>query len=140
MNNRDNTNFDSTIPGDATISGVRPVSMGSIALLQLTNNPVGTAILGGKDIPFDDCEAMLQFAYIHTHDIKEITPMILRFKSEPELFISKVLEWGMDITPDDMLNIYMDIMRDRDNIKNSRTLSIKDPKDNSKSKNELGQQ
>lgn len=140
MNNRDNTNFDSTIPGDATISGVRPVSMGSIALLQLINNPVGTAILSGKDIPVDNCEAMLQFAYIHTHDIKEITPMILRFKSEPEAFLTKVIEWGMNVTPDDMLSIYLDIMRDRDNIKNARTISIKDPKSDSKSKNEHGQQ
>lgn len=139
MNNRDNTNFDSTIPNDATVSGVRPVSMGSIALLQLIDNPIGTALLRGEDIPFENSMAMLQFAYIHTHNLEDLTHDVLKFKAEPEALFNKVVQWGVEISPNDMLNIYVDIMRDRDNIKNAKTTVISSGSKDGKSKNEHGQ-
>lgn len=139
MNNRDNTFFDSTIPSDNTVSGVKPVSMGSIALLQLIENPMARVILSGEDIPVSDTISMLQFVYIHTHELSEVAPLCLRYKSDPEELMMKVLEWAMTFDTNKMIEYFTDIMRDRDNVKNAKTETIKSNKKTSKSKNEPGQ-
>lgn len=134
MNNKENTFFDSTIPGDVTVSGIKPVSMGSIALLQLVNNPIGDIILNGGEIPVNDIMTILQFVYIHTHELKETARLCINYKNEPEPFNMAVLEYGMELSTDKLIDIFKDITRDRDNIRNSKTEIIPTNK-NSKSKN-----
>lgn len=139
MNNRENTFFDSTIPGDNTISGIKPVSMGSIALLQLIDNPMAKVILSGEEIPVTDTVSMLQFVYIHTHELEEVAPLCLQYKKNPDALMMKVLEWGITFDTDKMIEYFADIMRDKDNIKNAKTEVVKSGKKKAESKNEPGQ-
>lgn len=135
MNNRENTFFDATIPNNETVSGIRPVSIGSIALLQMIENPLAKVMITGGEIPVEDSVAMLQFCYIHFAPLEEVTKQVIRYKAEPELFLNACLNWGMTMTTDKLVECVADIMRDRDNIKNAKTKPAETNEGKNKSKN-----
>lgn len=132
MNNRENTFFDSSIPFNETISGIKPVSIGSIALLQMLNNPFAGVMLNGDELPIQNVIAMLEFIYIHTHEQNEVAKEIMRSRSDPDSFTEKIIQFGMNINLDELVIYIRDIMRDKDNIGNSKTKAIKENKADSK--------
>ena len=87
MNKRENTFFDSALPNNATLSGIRQVSIGSIALLQLLNNPFANVMLNGGDLPINDVLSMLQFVYLHTQPQDTVTKEVLQSKVNPDAFM-----------------------------------------------------
>lgn len=138
MNKRENTFFDSALPNNATFSGIRQVSIGSIALLQLLNNPFANVMLNGGDLPINDVLSMLQFVYLHTQPQDTVTKEVLQSKVNPDAFNEKVLNFGVTINMDEIVNYIHDIMRDRDNINNAKTKPIDNDK-GTQSKNEHSQ-
>lgn len=124
MNNRENTFIEAGIPNNATVSGIRQVSIGSIALLQLLNNPFAKVMITGGDLPIDDTFAVLQFVYIHTQDLATVTKQVMQYKVNPDVFDSAVLNYGFTISTDDLVKYISDIMRDKDNIQNAKTETI----------------
>lgn len=129
---RDNTFFDVSIPNNETISGIRHVSMGSISLLQMLNNPFVSVMLNGAEIPIENVTAMLEFVYLHTQPIEQVTKEVLQSRLKPELWTEKIVMFGLNLTIDDIVVFIQDIMRDRDNINNSKTKSISQSKGQSK--------
>lgn len=138
MNKRENTFFDSALPNNATLSGIRQVSIGSIALLQLLNNPFANVMLNGGDLPINDVLSMLQFVYLHTQPQDTVTKEVLQSKVNPDAFNEKVLNFGATISMDEIIHYIHDIMRDRDNINNAKTKPIDNDK-TSTPKNEHSQ-
>lgn len=134
MNKRENTFFEAGIPDDATLSGIRKVSIGSISLLQMIGNPFASVMLSGGDLPLNDPVAIMQFVYLHTAPIEQVTNEIMRYKVEPEIFTKSCLEFGMKISTEKLVEYLHDIMNDRDNIQNAKTKTIDENKGN-KSKN-----
>ena len=138
MNKRENTFFEATIPNDATISGIRKVSIGSISLLQMLGNPFASVMLSGGDLPLNDPVAIMQFVYLHTAPIEQVTNEVLRYKVEPDIFNKSCLEFGFGISTEKLVECMHDIMNDRDNIQNAKTKSIDENK-GTKSKNKHSQ-
>ena len=138
MNKREQTFFEAGIPNDATISGIRKVSIGSISLLQMIGNPFASVMLSGGDLPLNDPVAIMQFVYLHTAPIEQVTNEVLRYKVEPEIFTKSCLEFGMQISTEKLVECLHDIMNDRDNIQNAKTKTIDENK-GSKSKNKHSQ-
>jgi hypothetical protein len=129
---RDNTFFDVSILNNETISGIRHVSMGSISLLQMLNNPFVSVMLNGAEIPIENVTAMLEFVYLHTQPIEQVTKEVLQSRLKPEQWTEKIVMFGLNLTIDDIVVFIQDIMRDRDNINNSKTKSISQSKGQSK--------
>ena len=132
MNSRVQTFIEAGIPNDETLSGIRRISIGSIALLQMINNPFANVLLTGGDLPLNDPKAVLEFVYIHSENIEQVTKEIMKFRVQPEIFTENCIKFGLGVTSDELVEIIHDIMNDRDNIQNAKTKSISEGKSHSK--------
>lgn len=131
-NSRDETFTAAIIPDNQTESGLRQISMGSIALLQLVNNPLLPIVLNGGSIPYDKTLEILQFIWLHKVDENLAARAALRYKDNPDYLNEQVIAWSLSITPDQMLAFIDDILRDQSNISNSKSRII--PEKGSKSR------
>ena len=131
-NSRDETFTAAIIPDNQTESGLRQISMGSIALLQLVNNPLLPIVLNGGSIPYDKTLEILQFLWLHKVDENLAARAALRYKDNPDYLNEQVIAWSLSITPDQMLAFMDDILRDQSNISNSKSRII--PEKGSKSR------
>lgn len=131
-NSRDETFTAAIIPDNQTESGLRQISMGSIALLQLVNNPLLPIVLNGGSIPYDKTLEILQFLWLHKVDENLAARAALRYKDNPDYLNEQVIAWSLSITPDQMLAFIDDILRDQSNISNSKSRII--PEKGSKSR------
>ena len=125
-NSRDDTFTQALVPDNETESGLRQISMGSIALLQLINNPLLPIILNGGQIPYDKTLEILQFIWLHKVDESLAARAALRYKNSPDYLNEQVIAWSLSVTPDQMLAYVDDIMRDQANISNSKSKVIPD--------------
>lgn len=137
-NSRDETFTDALIPDNQTESGLRRVSMGSIALLQLVNNPLLPIVLNGGSIPYDKTLEILQFIWLHKVDESLAARAALRYNSNPDYLNEQVLAWSLQVSPDQMLGYVDDILRDQSNISNAKSKVIPE-KGTKKRKNQQSQ-
>lgn len=137
-NSRDETFTDALIPDNQTESGLRRVSMGSIALLQLVNNPLLPIVLNGGSIPYDKTLEILQFIWLHKVDESLAARAALRYKNNPDYLNEQVLAWSLQVSPDQMLEYVDDILRDQSNISNAKSKVIPE-KGTKKRKNQQSQ-
>ena len=131
-NSRDETFTAAIIPDNQTESGLRQISMGSIALLQLVNNPLLPIVLNGGSIPYDKTLEILQFIWLHKVDENLAARAALRYKDNPDYLNEQVIAWSLSVSPDQMLAFIDDILRDQSNISNSKSRII--PEKGSKSR------
>lgn len=68
---------------------------------------------------------MLQFVYIHKQPLEQVTKEVIKNRLTSDDFNEKVITWGMNYDIDDLVRFATDILRDKDNISNSKTKSIK---------------
>ena len=120
-NNRDETFTEALIIGNESESGLRQVSMGSIALLQLIDNPLLSIVLNGGKIPYENTLEILQFIWLHKVDENLAARAALKYKNNPDYLNEQVLAWAVTISPDTMVGYIDDIMRDQANINNAKT-------------------
>lgn len=137
-NSRDDTFTAALIPDNETESGLRQISMGSMALLQLLDNPLLPILLNGGSIPYDKTLEILQFIWLHKVDESLAARAALKYKSNPDYLNEQVLAWAVGITPEQMLLYISDILRDQDNISNSKNRVIPE-KGTKKRKNQQSQ-
>lgn len=131
---------DALLPGDThPVSGMRHLSMASIALLQVTNNKVLKVLMDNEELPTDDNLEVLKFIYIHTGDFEQVARECMLYSSNPFLLDHKALLLGETLTPSEASGYIIDIMRDRDNINNAKTRIIDTEKKGHKRKNWLSQ-
>lgn len=137
-NSREDTFTAASIPDNQTVSGLRQISMGSIALLQLINNPLLPIVLNGGSFPYEKTLEILQFIWIHKVDESLAARAALKYKDNPDYMNEQVLSWSLTISPDKMLEFVDDILRDQANINNSKNRVIPE-KGSKKRKNSLSQ-
>ena len=136
-NSREDTFTDALI--SETRSGIRQVSMGSIALLQLVENPLLNIVLNGGSIPYDRTMEILQFLWLHIVDESLAARAALRYKANPEYMNEQVLAWAVNLSPDQMLAYIDDILRDQSNINNAKSKVIPEGNTTKKRKNQQSQ-
>ena len=138
MKKRTETANNAAIPGDTTISGLRRLSLSSIALLQMTNNPYLAVLVDGEPDPKDRLEE-LKFLYLHAAPVETVTRVALAARRDPDVLTAAALSWGADITPEIAEALIRDMYEDRDDITNSSFEVIPDG-EKTTSKNLLGHQ
>jgi hypothetical protein len=74
--------------------------MGSIALLQLIDNPLLSIVLNGGQIPYDKTLEILQFIWLHKVDESLAARAALKYKSNPDYLNEQVLAWSVGVSPD----------------------------------------
>lgn len=140
MKDRTETAAAVALPGDATLSGMRRLTLTSIALLQLTNNPYLGVMLDGDDDPHNRTE-QLKFLYIHAYpNADTVINVCLASRRQPDLLTEAALRWGLDITPARAEQLILDMHADRDDIANASTEIIPESPGGSVSKNLPGHQ
>lgn len=132
---REETFTEAALAESPTISGLRHLSMSSIALLQMTGNPLLKTLLNNEPLPDDNNLEVLKFIYIHTAPFEEASRACMLYSANPFLLNNKALAIGENMSPEDASGYILDILRDRDNINNSRTNIIEDSKKGNKRKN-----
>lgn len=125
-NSRDNTFTEALIPDNLTESGIRRVSMGSIALLKLIESPLLDIVLNGGSIPYDKTLEILQFIWLHKVDTSLAARAAIKYKANPDYLNEQVLAWAASVSPELMLSFINDILLDQDNISNSKSKVIPD--------------
>lgn len=121
MKNRTETSACVAIPGDATLSGMRRLTLTSIALLQMTGNPYLGVMLDGDDDPQNRTE-QLKFLFIHAyHNTETVISVCLASRTRPDLLTETALRWGLEITPERAEQLILDMHADKDDIANAST-------------------
>lgn len=103
-----------------TSSGLRRLSISSIALLQLTGNPYLGVMLDGDPDPHDRLE-QLKFFYIHAADPETVRRVCLAARRDPDILTAAALTWGEDFSPDDVLGMVQDMQDDKADLSNAAT-------------------
>lgn len=139
MKNRTETSACVALPGNATLSGMRRLTLTSIALLQMTGNPYLGVMLDGDDDPHDRTE-QLKFLFIHAyHNPETVINVCLASRTRPDLLTETALKWGLEITPERAEQLILDMHADRDDISNASTEIIPESSGTT-SKNSPGRQ
>lgn len=123
MNNKRNyTNNEAFIPNDETISGIRHLTMGSIALLSKTGNKLMESVLSGEEIDFEtNREDTLQFIWAHVAPKEEVTRLFLLYRVNPIHLDQAVAEWSLDIGNEQIEKYLVDILFEQTHIKNAES-------------------
>lgn len=77
-----------------TPSGLRPMSAGSLALLQLAGSPVYKLLFHGTEEQLESLD-ILTFAFIHTADPEQLR----RLAPDKAALLSAVLAWAESLPP-----------------------------------------
>ena len=121
---RTDTQAEAALPFNANVTGIRPISMASVAMCQIIDNKIVDTILNNGEIDFGNVTEIMEFIWLHAAPEEVVAACVVRYGSNPELLREEVLMWGMHITPDDMLAFIKDIVKDKQNINNSKTKVI----------------
>ncbi len=102
MKTRNETAATFAAQGDTFPSGMRRLSMASVALLEMTDNKYLPVILNGEENPHDRLE-LLKYIYIHSAPIPDVILACQTHRKDPRTFELLVLEWAHSLTPEQAL-------------------------------------
>lgn len=121
---RTDTQAEAALPFNANVTGIRPISMASVAMCQIIENKIVDTVLNNGEIDFNNVTELMEFVWLHAAPEEVVAACVVRYGSNPEILREEVLMWGMHITPDDMLGYIKDIVKDKQNISNSKSKVI----------------
>lgn len=121
---RTDTQAEAALPFNANVTGIRPISMASVAMCQIIENKIVDTVLNNGEIDFNHVTELMEFVWLHAAPEEVVAACVVRYGSNPEILREEVLMWGMHITPDDMLGYIKDIVKDKQNISNSKSKVI----------------
>ena len=124
---RTDTQAEAALPFNANVTGIRPISMASVAMCQIIENKIVDTVLNNGEIDFNNVTEIMEFVWLHAAPEEVVAACVVRYGSNPEILREEVLMWGMHITPDDMLAYIKDIVKDKQNISNSKSKVIPEP-------------
>lgn len=102
MKTRHDTATTFAVQGDSFPSGMRRLSMASVALMEMTDNKYLPVILEGAENPHDRLE-LLKYIYIHSAPIPEVICACQTYRKEPRTFELLVLKWAHTLSPEQAL-------------------------------------
>lgn len=109
--------------GDTFPSGMRRLSMASVALLEMTGNKYLPVILNGEENPHDRLE-LLKYIYIHSAPIHDVILACQTCRKDPRIFELMVLEWAHSLTPEQALEAVRYVNEESDDVANASTRII----------------
>lgn len=109
--------------GDTFLSGMRRLSMASVALLEMTGNKYLPVILNGEENPHDRLE-LLKYIYIHSAPIPDVILACQSCRKDPRIFELMVLEWAHSLTPEQALEAVRYVNEESDDVANASTRII----------------
>lgn len=109
--------------GDTFPSGMRRLSMASVALLEMTGNKYLPVILNGEENPHDRLE-LLKYIYIHSAPIPDVILACQSCRKDPRIFELMVLEWAHSLTPEQALEAVRYVNEESDDVANASTRII----------------
>lgn len=121
---RTDTQAEAALPFNANVTGIRSISMASVAMCQIIENKIVDTVLNNGEIDFNNVTELMEFVWLHAAPEEVVAACVVRYGSNPEILREEVLMWGMHITPDDMLGYIKDIVKDKQNISNSKSKVI----------------
>lgn len=121
---RTETQLESALPFNTNKTGIRPVSMATISMCQIINNPIINTVLNNEEIDVTQTAQLLEFIWLHAAPEEVVAYCIVRYDSQPEMLKEEVLMWSMHITPEDMLAYIQDIVKDKQHINNAKSKVI----------------
>lgn len=124
---RTDTQSEAALPFNTNASGIRPISMASVAMCQIINNKVIDTVLNNSEIDFSNLTEIMEFVWLHAAPEDVVAACVVRYGSAPELLREEVLMWAMNVTPEHMLTYVKDIIKDKQNVNNAKTKVIPEP-------------
>lgn len=109
--------------GDTFPSGMRRLSMASVALMEMTNNKYLPVILNGEENPHDRLE-LLKYIYIHSAPLPDVILACQAYRKDPRTFELLVLEWAHSLAPEQALEAIRHINEESDDVANASTRII----------------
>lgn len=123
---REQTQTEGALPFNSNNSGIRPVSMASVAMCQMIGNDTINQVLANKEIDFDNVQQLLEFIWLHAADPELVSACVVHYKEHPEYLKQEVLLWSMQFDSTQFLSFVKDIIKDKQNIANAKTEIIPD--------------
>lgn len=124
---REMTQAQAGLPFNSNQSGIRPVSMASVAMCQMINNDIVTQVLNNKDVDITDAQKLIEFMWLHAADPELVSYCVVNYKEHPEILTQEALIWSMQYNAEDFLAYVKDIVKDKQNIANSKNEMIPEP-------------
>lgn len=117
MKKREETAATFAYQGDTFPSGMRRLSMASVALLDLTGNKYLPMLLEGAENPHDRIE-LLKYIFIHSAPLDDVILACQAFRKDPRTFELLVLKWAHGVTPTQALAAVQYINEEADDVAN----------------------
>lgn len=118
---REQTQTEGALPFNSNNSGIRPVSMASVAMCQMIGNDTINQVLANKEIDFNNVQQLLEFIWLHAADPELVSACVVHYKEHPEYLKQEVLLWSMQFDSTQFLSFVKDIIKDKQNIANAKT-------------------
>lgn len=120
MKTRNETANTFAAQGDTFPSGMRRLSMASVALLEMTGNKYLPVILNGEENPHDRLE-LLKYIYIHSAPLHDVILACQAYRTDPRVFELMVLEWAHSLSPEQALEAVRYVTEEADDVANAST-------------------
>lgn len=117
MKTRNETADTFATQGDTFPSGMRRLSMASVALLEMTQNKYLPVILNGEENPHDRLE-LLKYIYIHSAPVHDVILACQSYRKDPRVFELLVLEWSHSLAPEQALEAVRYVNEESDDVAN----------------------
>ncbi len=118
MKTRNETATTFVSQGDTFASGMRRLSMASVALLEMTNNKYLPVLLNGEENPHDRLE-ILKYIYIHSAPVHDVILACQAYRKDPRVFELLVLEWAHSLTPEQALEAVQFLNEETEDVANA---------------------
>lgn len=117
MKTREETAATFAANGDTFPTGMRRLSMASVALLEMTCNKYLPVILEGAENPHDRIE-LLKYIFIHTAPLDQVILTCQTYRKDPRAFELLVLKWAHGVTPEQALQAVQYIAEESEDVAN----------------------
>lgn len=125
-NSREMTQAEGSISSSMNPSGMRPLSISTIAMCQILHLGIIDAILNNVDIDYKNVDELIKFLWLHCEDEKKVAHYVSNYRLHPEWLEQEVLRWGMSVDIGTLDMFINDAERDKDNINNAKSQVIPD--------------
>lgn len=124
--NRDIVANEMALPEGTGSKGLRPVTIGTLAILERMGNQAVPALLGlpGPKLT-ENLNALMEVAYVHTLDEQGIRECVDALFEDPDIIRKEALDWGMDKGLEEVAGIVRDLLHEGARIANSMTEPVK---------------
>lgn len=124
--NRDVISNEMALPEGTGERGLRPITIGTLAILERMGNQAVPALLGlpGPKLT-DSLNALAEIAYIHSLDEQGIRECVDMLFDNPDDVRKAAIEWGVDKDVNDIAGIVSELLHEGARVAGSMTEPVK---------------